>query len=746
VIGGWGTSARQRLRLWPLYAALTAGDALGRLARPRRVRHASTWQPGVSIVIPERDAPALLADALDSVSAALAPLREPHQVIVVANGAPLATYDALRARLPAVEWVHHAGPLGFSAAVAAGLRRARHAWTYLMNNDVTLAPDALVAVLAARAPDVFAIGSRIHQRSASGRREETGFVDWHVTADGLRPFHAEPADDDVRPQLAASGGAGLFRTAPLARYVMGGRVYAPFYYEDLEWGTRAWQDGWRVLFCGASHVQHRHRATTSRFYAPDELEAIVERNRRLFELRHYRATDAATLMTRVCALPYASQRALARPHVAAAVFAQRVRTGSAARDRHGSRGPMPPPRLALAAGAESEVVDVAPMSYSYRLRRADPVSQRPRMLVVTPFAVYPPRHGGGRRVAELLARARADYDIVLVSDEATLYDARSFAHFDGLYAVHLVQRRERADAPAPGLEARMRAHAHPSLLALVRSALWRYQPDLVQVEHVELADLVGLRGRDERWVLALHDACTPGDFADEGSSARFADVTLPAYDAITVCSAEDAALVRHRRVAVVPNGSGAPLASYGPSTRGALLFAGPFRYGPNLTGIRAFLAEVFPGLRAEVPDAELVILGGDEGARMIAGDPAFAQPGVRVLGHREDVPALLAQCALTINPLDGIRGSPVKVIESLSAGRACVSTVQGARGFADAGFEGLVLARDVAAMRAPIARLLQDDALRHRVERPDPVRLAPFQWAACARRQGTLYAQLLASP
>ena len=740
----WGSSTRQRLRLLPLYAAVAAGDALGRLAPPRRVPRPSTWAPGLSIVIPERDAPALLADALDSLYAALARVREPHQTIVVVNGAPLAAYEALRARFAGVRWVHHARPLGFSEAIAAGLHHARHAWTYLMNNDVTLAPDALATVLAARAPDVFAVGSRIHQQSASGRREETGFVDWHVAADGLRPFHAEAVGDDVRPQLAASGGAALFRTAPLERYVAAARVYAPFYYEDLEWGARAWQDGWRVLFCGASHARHRHRATTARFHAPEELEAIVERNRRLFELRHDRGADPASLMKRVCGLPYASQRTLARPGLAAAVFAQRVRTHRAARDGAAWRGPMTPPRLV--PDDESAAVDVEPMSYSYRLRRADPVSERPRVLVVTPFAAYPPRHGGGRRVAELLARLRADYDIVLVSDEATLYDARSFAHFDGLYAVHLVQRRGAdADAASPMLATRMRAHLHAPLRELVRTALSRYRPQLVQIEHVELADLVDLRGCDERWVLALHDAYGPDDFADATSARRFADDTLPAYDAVTVCSDEDGALVRHRRVAVVPNGSSVPLEDYAPSSGAALLFAGPFRYGPNVTGIRAFLAQVFPGLRADVPAASLTILGGDEAARVVAGDAAFAQPGVRVLGHREDVAALLAQSALTVNPLEGIRGSPLKVIESLSAGRACVSTAQGARGFAQLDLDALVLAPDVAAMRAPLARLLQDARERHRLERPDVARLAPFQWSACARRLGTLYAQLLAS-
>lgn len=741
----WGSSARQRLRLWPLYAAVKAADALGRLARPAPVIAPTPWRPGISVVIPERDAPALLEEALSSLTTALARVQEPAQVIVVANGAPAATYDALRSRFPAVEWVFSTRALGFSHAIAAGLRRARHAWTYLLNNDVTLEADAILALLEARAGDVFAIGSRLHQRSTSGRQEETGFVDWHVGPDGLRPFHAEPSDDAVRPQLAASGGAALFRTEPLRRYVAGARVYAPFYYEDLEWGTRAWQDGWRVLFCGASHAHHRHRATTSRFYASADLERIVERNRRLFELRHDRGADPVTLMRRVCALPYEGQRALAHPRIAAAVFVQRWRTRRAAgRDAH-VRAPLTPPRLTPPPREDAAaVVDVAPASYSYRLRRADGVSQRPRLLLVTPFALYPPRHGGGRRVAELLARLRADYDVILISDEAALYDARSFTHFDGLYAVHLVQRPA-AMAKGESLEARMQAHVHARLRDLVRDALERYRPALVQVEHVELAELVALRQPHERWVLALHDAYGSDDFASPLAARRFATATLPAFDAVTVCSEEDAALVAHRRVAIVPNGSTVPLDRHAPSGAGPLTFVGPFRYAPNLDGIRRFLVHAFPGIRDDVPDATLQILGGDEGARLAAGDPAFAQPGVTLVGHREDVPRLLAQSALTLNPLDAIRGSPLKVIESLCAGRACVSTASGARGFVHAGFPGLVIVPDVAAMRAAVTRLLVDEHERHRIERPDPARLAPFLWPACVRRQDTLYAQLLAS-
>src|SRR5207342_3080400 len=128
----------------------------------------------------------------------------------------------------------------------------------------------------------------------------------------------------------------------------------------------------------------------------------------------------------------------------------------------------------------------------------------------------------------------------------------------------------------------------------------------------------------------------------------------------------------------------------------------------------------------------LRILGGDGALRRVVGDPLFATEGVEVMEHRDDVAALLDDCALTINPLEGIRGSPVKLVESLAAGRACVSTVDGARGFAHEGLAALVIADSVAAMAVAVIRLLADAPGRHRVEATEPARLAAFTWARSA--------------
>jgi GT2 family glycosyltransferase/glycosyltransferase involved in cell wall biosynthesis len=743
----WGAGVRQRLRLAPLFLSLSIADRLAGALRARNARLVlPPWRAGISIVIPDRDSPQLLLKALASLYQALDAIdQEPCQVVVVANGAALRVYDKVAAKYPALEWVHHRQPLGFSAAINKGLRRVRYDWTFLMNNDMTLDRSALREVCALRSAEVFAIACQIHQRSASGRREETGFTDWYVNATGVQVFHADPGTgDQVRNHLCASGGAALFRTAPLREYAADSRCYDPFYWEDVEWGFRAQQDGLRVLFCPRAQASHQHRATSSRYYAEPEIARIAERNRILFDARNaITGRDADWLMGRVCGLSYESQRGLAHLPLAAGVLRHRWRARRAQRTAS-------PPRL---PESHERVTELAP-SYSYRLKgssravsRTDAsasIRPRPRVMVVTPFCVFPPQHGGARRIEGLLRELRREYDIVLVTDEAALYDARSLAFFDGLHAVHFVQRPKDA---APGAEvdlgARIRAHCHPSLVEAVQTALRRYQPDLVQIEHVELASLSRLRLPSQRWILGLHDAFVASDFHDRDEGERLQRNIMQDYDAVTVCSAEDAAMISHRRVASIPNASSPVSVAHVPSTAFQLLFIGPFRYAQNLDGIRSFLRLAYPAIKAAVPAARLLILGGEQALARVAHDTLFSQDGVTIMEHREDVGALLSASALTLNPLTGIRGSSIKVIESLAAGRVCVSTGDGARGFVNVGFAGLVITSGVAEMADQVIGLLQDPQRRHQIEVADKALLAEFQWDRSAARQSELYRTLL---
>jgi hypothetical protein len=55
-------------------------------------------------------------------------------------------------------------------------------------------------------------------------------------------------------------------------------IYQPAYVEDLDLGFRAWGQSWPTVFVRDARVEHRHRATSSRYYSEEQLVAILEVN------------------------------------------------------------------------------------------------------------------------------------------------------------------------------------------------------------------------------------------------------------------------------------------------------------------------------------------------------------------------------------------------------------------------------------------------------------------------------------
>ncbi len=312
-----------------LAAGLRLVDALApRLPSRRAAPAAAPDAPppaatdGVAILIPERGTPALLAACLDSVAAACAGVVEPVAVVVVVNGCERAAYDALVARHGAVRWTFEPRPLGFGGAIARGLALVGHDWVYLLNSDMTLDPGALAALLPLRDARTFAVASQIFLADPARRREETGWTDFRIEGRVTQHYDRTPEGDAVRGHLYAGGGASLFRTALLRRYAARTRAYAPFYFEDADWGVQAAREGLAVKFCPASRAWHRHRATIGRCYEPAEIARIVRRNELLFEARHGFGGRARML----AGVPASTRRELTTPATLATTLWSRWRT------------------------------------------------------------------------------------------------------------------------------------------------------------------------------------------------------------------------------------------------------------------------------------------------------------------------------------------------------------------------------------------------------------------------------------
>jgi glycosyltransferase involved in cell wall biosynthesis len=121
---------------------------------------------------------------------------------------------------------------------------------------------------------------------------------------------------------------------------------------------------------------------------------------------------------------------------------------------------------------------------------------------------------------------------------------------------------------------------------------------------------------------------------------------------------------------------------------------------------------------------------------------------VLFLGHRDDVPALLASCDLFVLP-SLYEGLPLSLLEAMASGRPAIATdVPGSNEVVHHAESGLLVPRaDPLALADAIRRLLADPAAAERLARAGRARVdRDFSVERMVRGVEAVYDQLLASP
>ena len=110
-----------------------------------------------------------------------------------------------------------------------------------------------------------------------------------------------------------------------------------------------------------------------------------------------------------------------------------------------------------------------------------------------------------------------------------------------------------------------------------------------------------------------------------------------------------------------------------------LIFVGSMDWMPNVDGVRWFLEEVLPRIRARKPDCRVAIVGRNPPPSLIA---AAKDPLITITGTVPDVRPFLWQSAVSIVPLRVGGGTRLKIFEAMAASTQVVSTTIGAEGLA----------------------------------------------------------------
>lgn len=112
------------------------------------------------------------------------------------------------------------------------------------------------------------------------------------------------------------------------------------------------------------------------------------------------------------------------------------------------------------------------------------------------------------------------------------------------------------------------------------------------------------------------------------------------------------------------------LAPYG--GRAGVLFVGGFAHAPNVDAVHFLCGEIWPRVRALLPDARLFVVGADPPGEIAAWHAP--SDGIEITGYVQDLSDLYRTVRVAVAPLRFGAGLKGKVVASLAVGLPCVVT------------------------------------------------------------------------
>ncbi|HVT31933.1 MAG TPA: glycosyltransferase [Rhodanobacteraceae bacterium] len=205
--------------------------------------------------------------------------------------------------------------------------------------------------------------------------------------------------------------------------------------------------------------------------------------------------------------------------------------------------------------------------------------------------------------------------------------------------------------------------------------------------------------------LARHAAATK---AQELKLIRESDVTLVVSEAEQALLAKDAPGARVEVLSNVHEVHGCRKPFGG---RRDLVFVGGFQHPPNADAVTWFVREVFPLVRAKLPDVGFHVIG----SKVPASITALADEHVVVHGYVEDIAPYMDGCRVSVAPLRYGAGVKGKVNMAMSYGLPVVATPVAVEGMHVVDGEDVLVAANPSAFAEAVVRACSDETLWNRL-------------------------------
>ena len=144
-----------------------------------------------------------------------------------------------------------------------------------------------------------------------------------------------------------------------------------------------------------------------------------------------------------------------------------------------------------------------------------------------------------------------------------------------------------------------------------------------------------------------------------------------------------------------------------------IVFIGGFAHAPNVDAVLFFTSEIFPLIRARIPDAVLKVIGPDPTPEI----SELSSPNVQILGFVPDVKPIFDRAIVSVAPIRFGAGVKGKVNQSMSFGVPTVVTSIAAEGMYLTHGENALIADDPASFADAVVRLWTSPELWRKVSR-----------------------------
>jgi len=185
------------------------------------------------------------------------------------------------------------------------------------------------------------------------------------------------------------------------------------------------------------------------------------------------------------------------------------------------------------------------------------------------------------------------------------------------------------------------------------------------------------------------------------------------FDFCLVVSEDEKKLLQYgENVVVVPNGIDLEFFTpRGKQNSNTLIFTGAMNYFPNIDGVSYFHRDIWPLVKAHIPNVKFVVAGMYPPPKL----RALASDDTTITGYVPDVRDYLAQATVCVVPLRMAKGIQNKILEAMAMGIPVVATTAANTGINARDKHQILVADSPDDFAKAVVTLLKDTQLRQTI-------------------------------